>query len=233
MITNISTLPPYTIRKSNRARYLQLKITAKGQLEVVVPKRTSQKDALAFLLENRDWINARRHLVFQPESIVWPTTINLRAIECEWPFEFNFAGRRSRVTETIHSLKVTLTDESFETLNTVIKRWLKAKAKLELTPWLNFVSRRCELPFRDLNFRGQKTMWGSCSRHGDISLNYKLLFLPNRYVEYVLVHELCHTVHFDHSRKFWSLVSRYVEDWQVLCRELRRADHFVPKWLVL
>ncbi|NIN12121.1 MAG: DUF45 domain-containing protein [Gemmatimonadales bacterium] len=79
--------------------------------------------------------------------------------------------------------------------------------------------------------RAQRTRWGSCSRRSTISLNKKLLFLPAPLVEYVMVHELCHTVHFNHSPEFWDLVRERTPEYQALEAELRTAWRYVPAWV--
>ncbi|MEK6536597.1 MAG: M48 family metallopeptidase, partial [Actinomycetota bacterium] len=73
--------------------------------------------------------------------------------------------------------------------------------------------------------------WGSCSPSGTISLNQKLLFLPDRLVRYVLVHELCHTAHMNHSQRFWSRVRRYEPAMAEHRRELGESWQLVPPWL--
>jgi len=83
-----------------------------------------------------------------------------------------------------------------------------------------------------VSVRLQKTRWGSCSTQGAISLNAKLLFLPVDVVNYVLIHELCHTVHHNHSADFWLLVQEHLPQAKALRRTLfDDAWHFVPPWL--
>ena len=72
-----------------------------------------------------------------------------------------------------------------------------------------------------VSIKNQKTMWGSCSRRGNLNFNYRLLFLPPRLADYVIVHELCHLQELNHSRRFWELVSRAIPDYQSCRRELR------------
>lgn len=69
--------------------------------------------------------------------------------------------------------------------------------------------------------RNQKTRFGSCSRSGTLSFNYRLLFLPPHLSDYVIVHELCHLIEFNHSKRFWALVARAAPDFRASRRALR------------
>lgn len=77
------------------------------------------------------------------------------------------------------------------------------------------------LPFRSVRIRNQHTLWGSCSAKGDLSFNYQLVFLPEKLVDYIIVHELCHVRELNHSKQFWSLVGRTIPDHRDLRNELR------------
>ena len=99
-----------------------------------------------------------------------------------------------------------------------------------MVPWLERTSDELELPFVRAIVRGQKTRWGSCSTQKTISLNYKLLFLPDELARYLFVHELCHTRHLNHSARFWRLVQSREPNYERLENQLTDAWRYVPLW---
>jgi hypothetical protein len=113
----------------------------------------------------------------------------------------------------------------------LLRLWLQYQGRLHLVPWVEKISQEKGLTFRAVQIRGQKTRWGSCSSRGTISLNYKLLFLPRSLVNYLILHELCHIVHLNHSQNFWSFVSSFEPDCKSLDAEMKGAGQFVPRWV--
>lgn len=90
-----------------------------------------------------------------------------------------------------------------------------AEAKLE--HW----NRIYNFSYNRVSIRKAKTRWGSCSKKGNLNFNYKIIRLPLRLTDYLVVHELCHLKEFNHSKNFWDLVGRTVPDYKKLRRELK------------
>ena len=76
--------------------------------------------------------------------------------------------------------------------------------------------------FNKISIRNQKTRWGSCSQKRNLNFNYRIIYLPQHIADYIIVHELCHLKEFNHSRKFWNLVSFKIPNYLEIRRELRQ-----------
>lgn len=79
--------------------------------------------------------------------------------------------------------------------------------------------------YTSVTVRDQKSRWGSCSSRGTLSFNYRLMFAPPRVLDYVVVHELCHLTHMNHSKDFWNMVERIMPDYKLYKSWLREHGH--------
>lgn len=80
--------------------------------------------------------------------------------------------------------------------------------------------------FNKISIKNLKTRWGSCSCKKNLNLNYKVVFLPQKLQDYIIVHEMCHLKEFNHSKKFWALVGKTLPDYLDIKKELRSHELF-------
>lgn len=113
-----------------------------------------------------------------------------------------------------------------------LRKWIRQQAWKVLPVMLENVSQRTGLSYKKISIRSQKTRWGSCSSRGTISLNDQLLFVSGANAEYLMIHELCHTRHMNHSANFWELVEFHCADYREYEAALNRARGDIPGWVL-
>lgn len=113
-------------------------------------------------------------------------------------------------------------DESH--VRSLVDRWHEREAKRHLTERVRVLSEQTGWGINKLSFRRQSTIWGSCSSEKNLSLNLQLIHLAPELIDYVIVHELAHTIEMNHSRAFWRLVAQHVPNYPVMKRGLHAAQ---------
>lgn len=105
-----------------------------------------------------------------------------------------------------------------------VEKWYKKQAEIVFTKHLDEVIKRFtkKVPYPKLVIRKMKTRWGVCNKKlGKVTLNYNLIYKNPKYLDYVIVHELSHFIHFDHSKAFWKLVEENEPNYKKIRKEMR------------
>ncbi len=217
------------IKRRARQRRMVLVVKPDGTLRVTCNRGLGQKEILRFLEGSKDFIakNISRH---EAERAKHPPK---EFISGE---EFMFLGRvlplevvwgwqsRIRVEALENSLEIRapLSSQTADRAK-AMRLFFRKQAQLHLEEEVAACARSMALYPKKLSIRGQVTRWGSCSSTGMVSLNWKLMAAPVDVIRYVVVHELAHLRHPNHSSDFWELVERHHPGHKVPRRWLR--DH--------
>jgi len=230
----------YKVQVSPRAKHARLKVSAKNGLTVVVPKGFDEARIPGILDKKRDWLRKvtqrfeeqRKFLSPEPPGQL-PERISLRVIGEEWAIDYRTTAAEhvSGVERPGHRLLVLGDIDSTNAVKAALQRWLSRKAHEHLVTWTRRLAEKNQLDVKHVTVKSQRTRWASCSASRTISLNVRLLFLPEPLVRYILLHELAHTQKMNHSKLFWALVQSLEPDYQRLDAELRTAWRFIPAWL--
>ncbi|MDQ8184506.1 SprT family zinc-dependent metalloprotease [Pelagicoccus sp. SDUM812002] len=193
----------------NAKRYLA-RVDKEGNIVLTVPRTGTQRDALAFANENREWLEGQRTLALEQLEEA-KRNQGLRPGELIW-----FRGKRVPLTVEkdigrpvlrFADERVFIADEDMD-LSRPLKAHLSEMAKVEFPKRAYRLAERVGETVTKVVVRDQKTRWGSCSTSGTISLNWRLLLASESTRDYVIIHELMHMKRFDHSAKFWALVAK-------------------------
>jgi len=231
-------VPGLSVRESGRAKRLSLKVFPRGGVEVVVPRGVRPDEVASFVNENQQWIERARasfaaeHI---PQAFELPQLIHLPAVGMVTRVRYARRADAKSVRYRYAPGVLTLTGRTGSDKRCVdaLRRWLSATARREFEPRLRALATLTESPFNKMHVRAQRSCWGSRSSSGTISLNLCLLFLEPALLRYLLIHELCHGRHMNHSQRFWKRVARFEPEYRRLDRALTESWRAVPAWLGL
>ncbi len=102
----------------------------------------------------------------------------------------------------------------------------KNKALALVENRIEYFNKNNNFSYKTISIKNQKTRWGSCSSKGNLNFNYKILFLPEKIRDYIIVHELCHLKEFNHSKRFWTLVESFFPDYVEIRDSLKKYRLF-------
>jgi hypothetical protein len=227
-----------TVRRSTRAKNVIFRVIPGKGLEVVIPKWVALNEVPDFVDRKKGWISRavetmrRNGLSLEPKKLVLPDKIYFAANNTEYTLVRSLNGRGSlkivKNASRLHLRGASWTPE--EELDS-LKKFVRLEAKSFLVPELRKVSRELGLPFEKVAVRSQRSRWGSCSVRKNINLNCKLMFLPFELVRHLFIHELSHTIHLNHSEKFWKLVAAAQPEYKEYEKRLSAGSVYVPDWM--
>jgi predicted metal-dependent hydrolase len=225
-ITLGSRAIPYTLKWSDKARLARLEIRPEAGLTVVVPSHYSMDRVRPLLFKKQRWIvdkldrygflDGQRGNPLKAGDLLPYLGRNMKLETQESQDE---AGS---VRLGGGSLVVCMAPGATK-LHLSLERWYRKEAKNKIEPLVEQLSRRMGLRYNRVTLRGQKTLWGSCSRKRNLNFNWRLMMTPEPVIEYVVVHELAHLKQMNHSHRFWEIVERHCSSWREQRKWLR--DH--------
>ena len=217
---------PYVFKRVPRRRHVHILVNDEGTIEVRAPWRFSLAKARELLRENAQWVvqsldSVREKLAQRPRLV---TGAHLRLLDESLRLDVrpraqvdlfaNARSRRGRVERRGTVLRVSTTSLGDDELRALIESWYRREAATHLAGRVEHYAPRLGVCPSRVSIRGQRSRWGSCSGKGTVSLNWRLMMVPGALADYVVVHELCHLRHMDHSPRFWAMVGGIIPDYQ-------------------
>ncbi len=213
----------YTVRESERSKKLTMHVTP-GNVEVVVPKNTTEDLIEKFVQRKRYWLfekvtqvdeAARKRNNVQPMAFTTGAKIPYRGRMMKLHVsKRKVTGVHVKYSNGFH---VTVPSEMKETDSPVrqhLESWMKKRLEMDCKSFVDQYSKKLDVSPKTVKVKEQKHLWGSCSKDGTVNINWHLVFAPKQILEYVVVHELCHLKYRNHSKQFWHLLGSVFPDWE-------------------
>ena len=217
--------------KRSRRKTVALYVFPDKRVEIRIPLLYNVNNLEPFLIKHSRWLfnrlDASDKKIAEPKKYVSGELHYF--LGKQYPIEVSAAKRNYVVFENdiIHIYCKTLSPSSSPTsvpLSNILDCWYMEQAKRvfkELAEPLVVQMAKYNVAPTSFSIRKMKTRWGSCSRKGSISLNLHLIKLPEQCIKEVILHELCHLVHFNHSKEFYALMTAEMPDWKEWKKELK------------
>jgi predicted metal-dependent hydrolase len=218
----------FKIEKSKRySKKVSLRIDKDGRVVLTFPWKISEREALKLVRDNLQKIKASvqnfsEQFVYNggdtllylgvPRKIVFDSSVLV-------PFSYNMD-------------KFVLNPRYADNVYVLARRWLVKKAEEYLPKRLMELAQKLGVRYKKVQVRDVRSRWGSCSSKGTISLNWRLIMAPIDVIDYVLIHELAHIVHPNHSKYFWEYVATFCPDYKLHKSWLRKNGHYLFNWSV-
>ena len=218
----------YTVQFSRR-KSIALALTRQGKFVVRAPARVDRNFLRDFVSRKQDWmvttwqrfleLKASRKKFVAGESFLYlGEQFPLRLVPGRQTALRFVDGRSFYLTSSADQMGEAAARELFT-------RWYRRQAQSLFSDRVEYYARVLGVQPPRVTITSAETRWGSCSSRGTVNFSFRVIMAPRHVVDYVIVHELVHLVHFNHSKKFWQLVANICVDWKQARTWLQKHGH--------
>lgn len=219
----------YSIQRSDRRKKtIGISVDARG-VKVTVPKNTDNSSLKQLVHKKAPWICDRLSHI---QELLETTSPPRQFFSGE---SIRYLGRQYRLQRLNESTEVSLNGSflkipdlcDFDLIRQQVIDWYIQKAIEQLPKRVEIYRRRFGLPMPPIFIRSQRKRWGSCNSRGELRLNWKIIMTSMSLIDYVVVHELCHLEHLNHSKAFWQRLGQIMPDY------LQRKEKLAKQGILL
>jgi len=220
------------IRDHHRSSKLSLRVKPDGDISLTIPRNYSIKKALKFIESKKEWITQTIEKInslekYQKEILLPGNQQNTKFHSIKiltHGSNESFMSIKNQETKIVLSDKINDYSKN-EIQNFIEKAFIETfriEAKQYLPKRVEELSKKHNLAYNNVSIKAAKTRWGSCSYKNNINLSLFLMKLPNHLIDYVILHELTHTIEKNHSNRFWDKLSSFEKKSKIYDKELKK-----------
>ena len=205
----------------SKRRTVALIVEHDGSVTVRAPMRLSDSTIQEFAEKHIQWVEKKKAEM----RTVTPT----QPKQYQPGETFLFLGKEYVLEVVPTQRQQLILDDRFKIADSILDKaelvfqsWYRQQAKLWIIERVKFFAELHQLPYEQIKITSARTRWGSCSPKNTLSFSWRLMLTPPEVIDYVIIHELAHTVHHNHSKRFWSLVEKFLPDYKARRKQLRQ-----------
>lgn len=215
-------LDPRNIYRSKR-KTLALFVDLQGNLIIKAPERLPESKIFNFVKSKQNWILTRQHQIRQNSyinrNVVAQNTFLILGQEL-----VPVISQRAKQIARQDSVLIIPAKYNAEQVLRKVEKWLKGQAEIILNERAHYFANKLNIQPSAVGINNNKTRWGSCDTRRQISLNWRTIMLQPNLFDYIIVHEYCHLLEFNHTKNFWAVVETILPDWRTLRKHLKQMN---------
>lgn len=220
-----------SLKKHPKSKRLKIVIQDPNTIRVTLPVYISYESGVTFLKSKEEWIrktvdkikaNTSGYTLFTPSTQFRTKEHLLKISQTGALNSFKFSLGNGVMNVFVPSNEDIIAASCQNKIRTFIEFTLRREAKKYLPERLRYLAHKYKFNYNRVFIKSMKTRWGSCSSKNNINLNIHLMRLPDELIDYVLIHELNHTIHKNHGRSFWSALNSVIYNASELDKRLRK-----------
>lgn len=214
----------YQLIKSKR-KSLGISIKSDGKIIIRVPLKTSRKIIEDFITKYQPWINnklAKLAQLHELKNTQLPAN-SFYYLGQAYPIQ---AGKTNLSLPFFDGTSMSLDPEFMDSNAEILLKWYQSTSKKLVEPIMQNYAQQFNLGYKNIKITRAEYRWGSCNSNGTICFSYKIAMLPIEVITYIVVHELAHLKHLNHSQHFWQQVALMYPNYKSAIQWLKNNKHF-------
>lgn len=214
----------YQIKRSSRSLSLRISINAKAQVVVSAPKFMPEFIIRKFVDGQKEWIESNLAKVKKNQVAV--KTDELYIFDKKYQVVIDSsADKMGIIAKNGQILINNLSAKTPSKITQQIEEFLKKTASKYIATRTQILAKKMGINYQRISLRQQSSRWGSCSSHGNLNFNWRLVHYPPAIIDYVIIHELAHRLEMNHSKKFWEIVKKHDGEYLIHKGQLRKRRY--------
>lgn len=205
-----------------KRKNLTISIDGNGDLVVKAPLKLSNNEIEKFLLKKQSWIEIHQKRILFKNNLYADFYSYKKVLFCGKLYFVSFHNKKEIALEN-NFLYVPQTNDQIKIVKK-IEKFLKEENKSIIKNRLLYFTNLMQLEPNLIKISNAKKRWGTCDNKDNLSFNWRMICLPPRLIDYIIVHELSHIMELNHSPKFWAIVNSILPDFKDLRKELKECD---------
>jgi len=206
----------------SKRKTIALIVESDGSVTVRAPLKASEKIILQFVEKHAQWVEKkqaeiRATVLIQPKQYL--PGESFLYLGQSYPLEIVKDQKEKLALEDGFKLAESMQASA----EMVFQDWYRREAKRIVTGRVQLFAEKYQFQYKNIRISSARTRWGSCSTSGTLSFSWRLILTPLDVIDYVIVHELAHTLHYNHSKRFWKLVENILPEYK---ERQMRLKHF-------